>query len=258
MEVVTGDTDQFHWGTGTFASRGAVVAGNAIHAAASDVRRKTLELASSLLSLPIDDLILKDGFVISRNDKTKKVSLGEMAKEANPLRGAVKPGTDPGLESTQYYGPESGVTSAGVHAMIVDVDPKTMELNIKKYVVVHDCGLVINPLIVDGQIHGGVAQGIGNAFFEELVYNDLGTLENASLRDFYLPTANEVPFIHAGHQETLSPFNPMGVKGTGEAGAIPVGPLFAQALENAFNQEGIEILHIPLSPDRLWKIINKE
>lgn len=255
VEVVTGDTDQFHWGTGTFASRGAVVAGNAVHAAAKEVRRKALELASILLKASQDELIFENGFVINQNDKNIKISLGDLASEANPLRGAVKPGMDPGLESTQYYGPESGVTSAGIHAMIVEVDSKTMELKIKKYAVVHDCGVVLNPLIVDGQIQGGIAQGIGNAFYEELVYNNLGTLENASLRDFYLPTANEVPHIESSHQETPSPYNPLGVKGTGEAGAIPVGPLFAQALEDALYDKNIEILQIPLSPDRLWKIV---
>ena len=259
VEVVTGDTDQFHWGTGTFASRGAVVAGNAVHAAAMEVRKKTMALASSLFNVPESDLDLAGGRVFLRNDPNKALSLGELAEKANPLRGAVKPGTDPGLESTQYFGPESGVTSAGVHAMILEVNPKTMEINISKYVVVHDCGVVINPLIVEGQIQGGVAQGLGNAFYEELVYHPQHcTLENASLRDFYLPTALEVPKVEMAHFETPSPFNPMGVKGTGEAGAIPVAPLFAQAVENAFSDLNLEILHIPLTPSRLWQFLQKD
>ena len=118
------------------------------------------------------------------------------------MRGAVKPGTEPGLESTQYFGPAGGATASGVHAMIVEVDPQTFALNVLKYVVVHDCGTVINPLILAGQIHGGVAQGIGNAFYEQLVFDDDGQLLNASLADYLLPTALEVPHMEIAHTVT--------------------------------------------------------
>jgi CO/xanthine dehydrogenase Mo-binding subunit len=171
------------------------------------------------------------------------------------LRGAVKPGTEPGLESTNYFGPESGVTASGVHAMIVEVDPETMLIDIKKFVVVHDCGRVINPMIVEGQVHGGVAQGIGNAFYEKLSYDESGQLLSGSFMDYLIPTALDVPVIDVGHKETPSPLNPMGIKGAGEAGAIPTGPLFAQALENALAIDGFEILEIPLSPNRLWELV---
>src|SRR5262249_34421158 len=167
------------------------------------------------------------------------------------MRGAVRPGTDPGLESTQYFGPSGGSTSSGVHAMIVEVDDATFTLEVKKYVVVHDCGTIINPTIVAGQIHGGVAQGIGNAFYEHLMYDDAGQLLNASLADYLLPTSLDVPRMELDHTTTQSPLNPLGIKGVGEAGAIPVGPLFAQALEDALQlpSRGIEILEIPLSPN---------
>ena len=115
------------------------------------------------------------------------------ARDANPMRGAVKPGTEPGLEATDYFGPERGATASGVHAMIVEVDPETMLIEIKKYVVVHDCGVVINPMILEGQIQGGVAQGIGNAFYEQLVFDENGQLLNASFMDYLLPTADTVP-----------------------------------------------------------------
>src|SRR5215470_7164898 len=140
---------------------------------------------------------------------------------ANPMRGAVRPGTEPGLESTQYFGPPRGATANGVHAMIVEVDPDTLMLKILKYVVVHDCGAVINPLILAGQIHGGVAQGIGNAFYEQLVFDENGQLRNASLADYVLPTALDVPRMTLAHTVTPSPLNPLGTKGAGEAGAIP-------------------------------------
>jgi CO/xanthine dehydrogenase Mo-binding subunit len=123
--------------------------------------------------------------------------------------------------------------------------------------VVHDCGRVINPLILDGQIQGGVAQGLGNAFFEELVYDENGQLQNASFMDYLLPTALDVPRIEIGHQETPSPLNPLGIKGAGEAGAIPVAPLFAQAVEDALGEAGFEILQIPLNPSRLWEMVEK-
>jgi carbon-monoxide dehydrogenase large subunit len=255
VEVITGDTDQFHWGTGTFASRGAVVAGNAINEAAKDVRRKILRFASDLLEAAEEDLELEGGHVQVKGVPASGISLGELATQANPLRGAVKPGSEPGLEATNYFGPESGATANGVHAMIVEIDPETMAIDVQKIVVVHDCGAVINPLILDGQVHGGVAQGIGNAFYEKLDFDENGQLLNGSFMDYLIPTAQDVPPIEVGHEETLSPLNPMGVKGAGEAGAIPIGPLFAQALENALNLPGLEILEIPLSPSRLWELV---
>ncbi|MFN7961859.1 MAG: xanthine dehydrogenase family protein molybdopterin-binding subunit [Thermoanaerobaculia bacterium] len=255
IDVVTGDTDQFHWGAGTFASRGAVVAGNAIHAAAVDVRAKILRLAADELEAAPEDLELADGAVSVRGVPGRSIPLGTLALAANPMRGAVRPGTEPGLEATNYFGPERGATAAGVHAMVVEVDPETLQVEIQKYVVVHDCGEVINPLILDGQIHGGVAQGIGNAFYEQLVFDEGGQLQNATFMDYLLPTSLDVPRIETGHQTTPSPLNPLGVKGAGEAGAIPVGALFAQALEDALAEPGLEIREIPLKPCRLWELL---
>ena len=257
IRVVTGDTREFHWGTGTFASRGAVVAGNACHAAAVAVRKKILKLASDELEVAEEDLELADGRVYVKGVPQRGIDLGKLALKANPLRGAVKPGTEPGLEATAYFGPERGSTASGVHAMIVEVDPETMMVEIKRYVVVHDCGTVINPLILEGQMHGGVAQGIGNAFYEQLVYDDYGQLLNASFMDYLLPTATDVPAIETDHLETPSPLNPLGVKGAGEAGAIPVGALFAQAVEDALAAYDLEIREIPLSPNRLFELIQE-
>jgi len=255
IDVVTGDTDQFYWGAGTFASRGAVVAGNAINEAAKDVRKKILAMAAAELEAPEDELELTDGVVRVQDVPRLSIPLGELAKKANPMRGAVKPGTQPGLEATNYFGPETGATASGVHAMILEVDPETMKVTVLKYVVIHDCGHVINPLVLDGQIHGGVAQGIGNAYYERLAYDENGQLLNGTFMDYHLPTSLEVPRIDTGHGITPSPLNPMGVKGAGEAGAIPVAPLFAQALENALPDSGLEILEMPLNPHRLWELM---
>ena len=254
ISVVTGDTDQFHWGAGTFASRGAVVAGNAIHAAAVSVRGKILERAAEALEAAPEDLELVAGEARVKGAPDRAVPLAELAVAANPMRGAVAPGTEPGLESTDYFGPERGTTASGVHAMVVEVDRETMDVSILRYIVVHDCGTVINPLILEGQIHGGVAQGIGNAFYEQLVYNEDGQLMNASFMDYLLPTSLDVPAIETGHEVTPSPLNPLGVKGAGEAGAIPTAALFAQAVEDALGDPSFEIREIPLSPARLWEL----
>lgn len=255
INLVTGDSADFHWGTGTFASRGAVVAGNAIHASAVRVRAKVLKLASKILEAPEEELELQDGFVRVADIPRQSISLGDLAAQANPLRGAVEPGTEPGLEATAYFGPESGATAFGVHAMIIEVDPETLMIEIKRYVVVEDCGTVLNPLILDGQVHGGVAMGIGNAYYEQLIFDENAQLLNASLADYLIPTACEVPRIEVAHFETPSPLNPLGTKGAGEAGAIPVPALFAQAIENAFADQGLEILEMPLSPNRLFDLL---
>jgi aerobic carbon-monoxide dehydrogenase large subunit len=259
VDIVTGDTDQFYWGAGTFASRGAVVAGTAVSEASRVVRKKALRLASDAFECSEEDLVLADGKVSITGIPDKFIRLGDLAERANPMRGAVAPGTEPGLESTQYFGPPMGATSNGVHAAIIEVDPQTFDLRILKYVVVHDCGTVINPMILAGQIHGGVAQGIGNAFYEKLSFDDQGQLLNASLADYLLPTALEVPRMELDHTVTPSPLNPLGIKGAGEAGAIPVGPLFAQAIEDALDlkRKEVELLEIPLSPSRLFELTRK-
>jgi CO/xanthine dehydrogenase Mo-binding subunit len=257
VRIVTGDTTEFHWGTGTFASRGAVVAGNAIHAASSIVRKKILELASKVLETPVEELELEDGLVRVADVSHKSISLGELALLANPLRGAVEPGTEPGLESTAYFGPQYGATAFGTHAMILEVDPETMMIAIKRYITVEDCGTVLNPLLLEGQIHGGVSMGIGNAYYEKLHFDENGQLLNASFADYLIPSATEMPRIEVGHVETRSPLNELGTKGVGEAGTIPVPALFAQAVENAFQDHNLEILETPLSPNRLFELVRE-
>ncbi|HSH74339.1 MAG TPA: xanthine dehydrogenase family protein molybdopterin-binding subunit [Longimicrobiales bacterium] len=256
VHVTTGDTREFQWGTGTFASRGIVVAGSACLEAAQAVRSKIVEQGARALDASEDEMEVADGRVYVAGDPGRGLSLGELAVLANPLRGAVTPGTEPGLEATRYFGPARGSTANGIHAMIVEVDPETAMVQILRYVVVHDCGRVINPVIVEGQVQGGVAQGIGNAFYEQLVYDDNGQLMNASLIDYLLPTATDVPTIETDHSVTSAPWNPLGVKGVGEAGAIPTGAAFAQAVESALGHR-VEILEMPLSPNRLWELMNE-
>ena len=260
VRVVTGDTSEFGWGTGTFASRGAVVAGNAIHAAAQSVREKILRHAAEALEVDADDLELVDGVARVKGAPDVSVDLGALALAANPLRGAVEPGTEPGLEATSYFGPPYGTTANGTHAVVVAVDPETALVEILRYIVVHDCGTVINPMIVEGQIHGGVAAGIGNAFYEELAFDEFGGMSNASFMDYLLPTSTDVPPIETAHIETPSTLNPLGTKGVGEGGAIPVAAAFAQAVEHALADiaPGLEIVDMPLSPGRLFALLRAQ
>lgn len=254
VQVSTGDTREFSWGTGTFASRGAVVAGSACYEAAIKVREKILTLASGELRVASDELVLAGGRVHHREDPNKGISLGELARKANPLRGAVAPGTEPGLEATAYFGPDRGNAANGVHAVILEVDAETAAVTVRRYVVVHDCGNVINPMVVEAQVQGGVAHGIGNAFYEQLLFDDNGQLLNASFMDYLVPTALEVPKVEMAHLVSPSPLNPLGTKGVGEAGAIPTGAAFAQAIEDALSGS-IEITEIPLNPNRLFELI---
>jgi carbon-monoxide dehydrogenase large subunit len=258
VRMVTGDTAEFHWGTGTFASRGAVVAANAIRAAAVSVRKKILKQASKVLDTPEEELELAEGQVRVADIPEQSIGLGELAVLANPLRGAVEPGTEPGLESTDYFGPQYGATANGTHAIILEVDPETMMIDIKRYVTVEDCGTVLNPLILEGQIHGGVALGIANSYYEQLIYDENGQLLNASLADYLIPSSTEIPRIEVGHEETLAPQNPIGSKGAGEAGTIPVPAVFAQALEDALSDYELEIFEMPLSPNRLFELLHRQ
>jgi carbon-monoxide dehydrogenase large subunit len=255
--VTTGDTDIFHWGAGTFASRGATVAGSAINAAAMLVRSKIMKMASKILETPEEELELVDGVVRVADIPEKSISLGELAGKANPSRGAVEPGTEPGLEATAYYGPPYGATGAGTASMIVEIDPETMKLKILRYVIAHDCGTPLNELILDGQVHGGIELGIGNSWFEKLVVDDNGQLQTATFQDYLIPRATDFPTLEVAHLSTPSPLNPLGIKGVGEAGAIPTPPAFIQAVENAMQDFNLEIHEAPLSPNRLYQLVKE-
>jgi aerobic carbon-monoxide dehydrogenase large subunit len=277
VTVITGDTSQFNWGAGTYASRALVTAGNALGLAARAVREKTLRLASDLLEASASDLELTEGVARVRGAPGRELSLGALANAANPIRYAygkdasqaalrlVKPregavlaeGDEPGLEARGFFAPERATWASGQHAATIEVDVGTGNVRFLRYVVVHDCGVIINPTIVEGQIHGGVAQGIGGSFFERLHFDDSGQLINASFMDFLIPTTTEVPEIEVAHIETPSPLNPLGVKGVGEAGAIPVPALLAEALEDALAPLGVRVREMPLSPARVRELIEE-
>ncbi|TLP63803.1 aerobic carbon-monoxide dehydrogenase large subunit [Microbispora triticiradicis] len=269
VSVVTGDTRRFGYAVGTFASRAAVMSGNAIALACRKVREKALRIAAEALEADPRDLEITDGMVHVAGAPSASIPLATVAVLSNPLRYAfdeeakratqfagpasddrppVAEGEEPGLEGRDYYSPVRSTFAAGMHAAIVETDPDTAEIQILRYAVVHDCGRLINPMIVEGQIHGGVAQGVGGALYEKMVYDEHGQLLNASFMDFLMPYATEVPRIETAHLETPSPLNPLGIKGAGEAGVIPVSAVVAAAIEDA---EGIPIDRMPISPSDL-------
>ncbi|MYZ48459.1 molybdopterin cofactor-binding domain-containing protein [Propylenella binzhouense] len=253
IEVTVGDTAQFDWGIGSFASRGAVTAGNAARIAARKVARQAREWASEMLEVDAGDLELAEGSVRLKGVPEVGVPLEEIARRADPARGRI--GRDPetfrpGLEADGFFNPAQGTMGAGFHACAVEVDPSTGTVAILKYVVVHDCGTVINPLIVEGQVVGGAALGIGGAFYERVAYDEEAQLLTSTYMDYLIPTASEVPAIDVVHFESRSPHNPLGVKGVGEAGTLPVAPALVGAIEDALAPFGATFMTMPLAgPD---------
>jgi CO/xanthine dehydrogenase Mo-binding subunit len=273
ISVTTGDTRRFKYAVGTFASRTAVMSGSAVAMTARAVREKALTIAGHALEAAPEDLEIVDGTVrVKGAPGGAELGLGTVAVLSNPLRYAfdeasvlatqfsqavdptkppVAPGESPGLESTDYYSPPRSTFANGMHAVVVETDPHTADIKVLRYCVVHDCGNVINPMIVEGQIHGGVAQGVGGALYERMEYAPDGQLMNASFMDFLMPYASEVPEVEIDHLETPSPLNPLGVKGAGEAGVIPGTAAIASAIEDA---EGIPITRMPISPSELFHL----
>jgi len=273
VHVTTGDTRRFGYAVGTFASRAAVMSGNAVALAARAVRAKALRIAAEALECSPDDLDIVDGTVQVKGDPSAAMALATVAVLSNPLRYAfdndaraatqfaprndpdrapVAEDDEPGLEGRDYFSPIRSTFASGMHAAVVEIDRETCEVKILRYAVVHDCGRLINPMIVEGQIHGGVAQGVGGALYEVMHYDEHGQLLNASFMDFLMPYASEVPHIDTAHLETPSPLNPLGIKGAGEAGVIPGSACLASAIEDAL---GVRITAMPVSPSDLYELL---
>ncbi len=259
VHVVTGDSAAIPHGVGTFASRVMVTAGNAIAQASQQLRQKALEMGAAKLECRREDLDLVNGEIFVRGTPEKKVSLRMLAHEAaNRVSGfMVDRSVEPGLEATVYYSPRRSTHSNGVHVAVVKVDEETGRVEVQRYAVAHDCGTIINPMLVDGQIHGGVAHGIGNALYEEVIYDETGQILNASYMDYYLPGALEVPRMDVTHIETPTPLNPLGCKGAGEGGTIPSSTAVALAIEDALSDLRVKVDRIPVSPEVLLNLIGE-
>jgi aerobic carbon-monoxide dehydrogenase large subunit len=255
ITVVPGDTAGIPYGVGTFASRVGVLASTSAAHAAAEVRKKALAVAADHLEAAPEDLTLEDGRITVRGTPGRGLSLGDVAAIATaPRPGYALPGSmDPGLEASAYVHVPQSTYSNGAHAAIVEVEPDTGAVTILRYVAVDDCGTMINPLVVEGQIHGGIAHGIGNALIEEIIYDDGGQLATGTLMDYALPRATDVPPLEVHHVVTPSPLNPLGVKGAGEGGTLPAPAAIANAVADALRPLGVEVTEMPLTRERLWR-----
>ncbi|MBI2154948.1 MAG: xanthine dehydrogenase family protein molybdopterin-binding subunit, partial [Candidatus Rokubacteria bacterium] len=249
VTVIGGDTDRIPFGIGTFASRSAVLAGNAVAAAARKVREKVVEAAAKLLEARPDDLEIDEGRVFVRGVPSSALPFARVIQASFPTYAA--PGVvEPTFEATVYHHVPTVTYASAVHVAQVEVDPQTGAVTLLRYVVAHDCGHVINPMIVEGQIHGGVAQGVGGALFEEMIYDEAGQLLTSTFMEYHIPTAAELPPIETVHLEFPSPRNPLGIKGLGEGGAISPPAAIANAIEDALAPFGVRVTETPVTPPR--------
>jgi carbon-monoxide dehydrogenase large subunit len=257
VHIREGDTAAISYGTGTFASRTAVVAGSATQLASDKLRQKITQLAAYLLEVAAEDLELVDGTVQVRGSPQRSISFAHLAKVAS----GHLPGTtfrypiEPGLSATAYFMPQGSAVAAGAHLVVVSVDPGTGNVRILAYTAVHDCGTILNPLVVEGQVMGGVVAGIGTALLEEIRYDEQGQLLTGTLMDYLVPAAAEMPDIAIAHLQTPSPLNPLGAKGVGEGGAVPAPAAVAAAVEDALRPFGAVITQIPITPSRVKSLI---
>jgi carbon-monoxide dehydrogenase large subunit len=256
VSVVAGDTERCPHGSGSFASRSMVASGGALILAARKVREKVVRIAAHLLEAAPEDLLIEGGHVFVRGSPSRKAALREVAKVAYALSGRALPeGVDPGLEAVQYYDPPPATFATGAHLAVVEVDAETGQVEILRYVVVEDCGRVVNPMLVEGQVHGAVAQGVGNSLYEDLAYDSEGQPLTASFMDYLLPTAMEIPGMEVVHLATLPPVTVGGFKGMAEGGTIGATATVANAVADALAPLGVSIRALPLSPDRVFRLV---
>ena len=251
VTVIGGDTAAVEYGWGTLASRSAVVAGSAIHQAATVLRNRIVDAVAERWELAPADLCLRNGAVEVVGTPTRRMEMAEVAAGFSP-GGVFANGSGAGLDEMVCFEPPTVTFAAGAHVARVAVDPSTGAVEILDYAVAHDCGPLLSPMIVDGQIAGGVAQGIGAALFEQAAYDAEGQPQNPSLADYLVPDAAGVPHLAVAHLETPSPLNPLGIKGVGEAGAISPPAAVANAIEDALAGLGVEVNRVPVSPDYLF------
>jgi aerobic carbon-monoxide dehydrogenase large subunit len=257
IEVIHGDTDQGPWGWGTYGSRTLSVGGEAVARAALRVQEKAKQICAALLEADPADIELAEGKFRVRGSPDKSKTMAEIAGAAHIPPQELPADIEPGLEATAMYDPENFVFPFGAHACVVDVDPETGKVNVVRYVAVDDCGPAINPLLIDGQIHGGVAHAIGQALYEKVHYDENGQLVTGTFVDYALPTAAELPSFETDRTETPSPVNSLGVKGVGEAGTIGATPAVTAAVLDALKPLGVSWIDMPLTPVRVWEAIEQ-
>jgi carbon-monoxide dehydrogenase large subunit len=248
--VIHGDTSIVQYGIGTFGSRATAVGGAALYEALQVLKDKIRKFGAMLLES--ENVTLSGGKCVDEATG-KSVPFAEVAAAAHHAK-KLPPGAQPGLVATHFWEPPNFTFPFGAHVVVTEVDRETGKIDIRRYVAVDDCGKIINPLIVAGQVHGGVAQGLGQALWEQAVYDDSGQLLTGELTDYALPKAQFMPWIEASHTETPSPVNPLGVKGVGEAGTIGCSPAVVNSVVDALSPLGVRHIDMPLTPEKIWKL----
>ena len=253
VSVLHGDTAVVQYGIGTFGSRATAIGGTAMYFAIQELKEKIKKYGAMLLGC--DDVSFAEGKCVDNNSGKSK-TLAEIAG-ASYRAMKLPPNTQPGLVATHFWEPPNFTFPFGAHIVVTEVDRETGEIAIQRYVAVDDCGRVINPLIVDGQVHGGVVQGLGQALFEHAVYDETGQLMTGEFMDYAIPRATRVPWIESAHTETPSPVNPLGVKGVGEAGTIGCSPAVVNSVVDALSPLGVRHIDMPLTPEKIWRLANQ-
>ncbi|HXA18470.1 MAG TPA: xanthine dehydrogenase family protein molybdopterin-binding subunit [Thermoanaerobaculia bacterium] len=256
VEITHGDTEKTPMGWGTYGSRGTAVGSGALMGAIAKIKDKAKTLTAHLLEASVDDIEYADGKFFVRGSPSKSKSIQDVALMANVAWNMPK-GLEPGLEASSFFDPANFVYPFGAHIAVVKVDPETGEIALQRYVAVDDCGKVINPMIVAGQIHGGIAQGMGQALWEGAVYDDDGQLLSGSMMDYAVPKAAFFPKFELAMTETLTTVNPLGVKGIGETGTIASTPAVYNAVADALAPLGVKTINMPLTPERVWRAIRE-
>ncbi|MFB6299729.1 MAG: xanthine dehydrogenase family protein molybdopterin-binding subunit [Halobacteriales archaeon] len=251
VEVIEGDTDRIPEGTGTFGSRSAAVGGSAIAESARKIREKAKRIAADELETAVADIVVEDSEFRVRGAPRRAIDWATIAESA--YGGTIPDGMEAGLDTTTFYEPENYTFPFGTHVAVVEVAPESGEFSFERYLAVDDVGNRINPTIVEGQIHGGTVQGLGQALYEHAQYDDNGNLITGTLQDYAIPKAEHVPEMELEATVTPSPHNPLGVKGVGEAGTIAAPPAVVNAVVDALEPFGVDHLDMPLTPERIWR-----
>jgi carbon-monoxide dehydrogenase large subunit len=256
VEVRHGDTDKSPYGLGTYGSRSTPVSGAAVAVVSRKVRDKARLIAATMLETRPEDLAWEKGRWYVKGDREKGAMIEEIALRA--YSGEPMPAElEGGLDAQVIYDPPNLTYPYGAYIAVVDIDPDTAQVTVRRFIAVDDCGVRINPMIVDGQIHGGIAQGVGQALFEEAIYDEAGNLLTASLVDYPMPTAGDLPAFELGWTNTPTDVNPMGVKGIGEAGTIGSAQTIVNAVVDALAPLGVKHIDMPLRPRKVWDAIQK-
>jgi carbon-monoxide dehydrogenase large subunit len=287
VTVIHGDTSVVQYGIGTFGSRATAVGGTAVYIAVQKLKEKAEKIASHILQAGATKVSFEGGkYSVKKaaaataatgssdpvypvgegpagalpepqTEGRSSLTIAEIALAAH-LAKELPPDTEPGLSATYFFEPKNFTFPFGTHIAVVEVDRETGDIKFLRYVAVDDCGRVINPMLVDGQVHGGIVQSIGQAMYEEVVYDEQGQLLTGTLMDYALPRAKHIPNFELDRTETPSPVNPLGVKGVGEAGTIGATPAVVGAIVDALAPFGVKHLDMPIKPEDVWRIINNQ